>query len=151
MVLSRLYCIIKSFNTSHVTLYHNIPASLRSFCLVSIHLMLLFIIYRKRDFCKVFPVSIHLMLLFIKKYWLEGKGRKVSIHLMLLFILAILDCNNLLARFNTSHVTLYPDADYEKLIKNMFQYISCYSLSVTQKQETVTSNSFNTSHVTLYL
>ena len=32
-------------------------------------------------------------------------------------------------RFNTSHVTLYLDADTGAVTLEVFQYISCYSLS----------------------
>ena len=57
-------------------------------------------------------------------------SRKISIHLMLLFIyIAHIICI-LLSSFNTSHVTLYRQT-YE-LLKTftVFQYISCYSLSL---------------------
>ena len=92
---------------------------------------------------------------------------------MLLFIeLAdCLDCDEIC--FNTSHVTLYQDypaADRSENIvsihlmllfitaegvkvdlSNVFQYISCYSLSLRQIQLQTLISRFNTSHVTLYL
>ena len=96
----------------------------------------------------------------------------VSIHLMLLFIIfAQINCNFLYsfntshvtlyqhleqpsssARscFNTSHVTLYLEEALKKASEFMFQYISCYSLSVYGRCFCRRSLSFNTSHVTLY-
>ena len=75
-------------------------------------------------------VSIHHMLLFIEKMceW-NMAGNRVSIHHMLLFIVGI--------RFKTGP-------------GNMFQYITCYSLSNRLLHQTTFFQSFNTSHVTLY-
>ena len=57
---------------------------------------------------------------------------RVSIHLMLLFIGVEASSAFWKARFNTSHVTLYQDypASGWSIIE-LFQYISCYSLSVS--------------------
>ena len=75
-------------------------------------------------------VSIHHMLLFIEKMceW-NMAGNRVSIHHMLLFIVGI--------RFKTGP-------------GNMFQYITCYSLSVKVILLESKHFRFNTSHVTLY-
>ena len=118
---------------------------------VSIHLMLLFIIpshsislsssmfqyiscysLSGRSLSDVIPVfvSIHLMLLFIRASTTSLTGLSaVSIHLMLLFI------------ENSS------DEAYNVML---FQYISCYSLSMTNLNMKRLLISFNTSHVTLY-
>ena len=92
---------------------------------------------------------------------------------MLLFInIAHIICI-LLSSFNTSHVTLYLRAEAPRTIRGMvsihlmllfiengkwlhlpmesFQYISCYSLSPLPRMHTIRLESFNTSHVTLYL
>ena len=52
--------------------------------------------------------------------------------------------------FNTSHVTLYPKVAYPLAIPSQFQYISCYSLSVSPFVSANVLGRFNTSHVTLY-
>ena len=97
-----------SFNTSHVTLYLAAPLATIKYCLVSIHLMLLFILYGygRMEATTEFQ--------YISCYSLSRKGMgygtsgmRVSIHLMLLFIL-LGACNMFLSFcFNTSHVTLY--------------------------------------------
>ncbi len=75
-------------------------------------------------------VSIHLMLLFIGFHWRTVCCKQtVSIHLMLLFI-------GLLQSNSEPH--------------SPFQYISCYSLSVTGNTYGAKDVRFNTSHVTLY-
>ena len=52
--------------------------------------------------------------------------------------------------FNTSHVTVY-QADFRKAKKvEVFQYISCYCLSLRRWTEQRESQYFNTSHVTVY-
>ena len=53
--------------------------------------------------------------------------------------------------FNTSHVTLYLEAEDNRQNRRMFQYISCYSLSNYDKLSDAWDYCFNTSHVTLYL
>ena len=54
----------------------------------------------------------------------------ISIHLMLLFIEYVDPCMFGEAHFNTSHVTVYPYGDYESIELTIFQYISCYCLSI---------------------
>ena len=53
-------------------------------------------------------------------------------------------------RFNTSHVTLYLPSTESVMNYNMFQYISCYSLSENYGKMFRKNICFNTSHVTLY-
>ena len=76
-----------SFNTSHVTLYRSSSIKSKPDLQVSIHHMLLFIIFYRPNRQTLVQVSIHHMLLFI----LGGE--------VLVF--------PALASFNTSHVTLY--------------------------------------------
>ena len=87
----------------------------------------------EKTFVKYFTrrlVSIHLMLLFIVIYSSRSKAKNVvSIHLMLLFIEAAL---------------------FSEQGDDVFQYISCYSLSLQHYQTVLWCQCFNTSHVTLY-
>ena len=189
------YCYILQlyFNTSHVTVYPygQVFANARGwfqyiscYCLswwcnksindteISIHLMLLFILFYYALPNRYCDISIHLMLLFIPTsvssemfgtsfqyiscYCLSAFVHHstpllvISIHLMLLFIL--LNAPVFLSRinFNTSHVTVYlerlviPDEVY------WFQYISCYCLSITIGDGATQYVYFNTSHVTVY-
>ena len=139
------------FNTSHVTLYQDYPAADRSENIVSIHLMLLFITAEgvKVDLSNVFQ--------YISCYSLS---------------LRQIQLQTLISRFNTSHVTLYrsiwcwfcrgrsvsihlmllfiQEGSYGMLGNTLFQYISCYSLSLAQASANANTNGFNTSHVTLY-
>ena len=96
------------FNTSHVTLYH--------FCIQTIKRLLHrfntshVTLYRFNTifFCLGFDVSIHLMLLFILYTVSSVSTVVVSIHLMLLFIDdGTGDITYSITSFNTSHVTLY--------------------------------------------
>ena len=121
---------LKSFNTSHVTLYLRRFLLRTQILLVSIHLMLLFIMYHWMQLLTTSYVSIHLMLLFIvflaekdgtyfcfntshvtlyrQMQWAQTWQSPVSIHLMLLFILSTFWAILSMVGFNTSHVTLYP-------------------------------------------
>ena len=54
-------------------------------------------------------------------------------------------------RFNTSHVTLYLEGEIIEEKPLTFQYISCYSLSELRLDPLKSISGFNTSHVTLYL
>ena len=142
-------CVISDFNTSHVTVYQN--GSGLALRLISIHLMLLFILFWH---CIVFSlprISIHLMLLFIDDYIWTGNqsagfqyiscyclSRRmatishihgISIHLMLLFIVGCFKHGRMLC---------------------LFQYISCYCLSELNLLRSPWFVNFNTSHVTVY-
>ena len=121
---------VERFNTSHVTLY-----------LISKKLLLLVHISFNTSHVTLYPklqrvsfpptvVSIHLMLLFIVEEQSSFNGiSNVSIHLMLLFI-----------SFASASIALV----------FLFQYISCYSLSICCQISTVVISRFNTSHITLY-
>ena len=101
-------CGSRSFNTSHVTLYRKRNCRNVHRCIVSIHLMLLFIKMITKELEKLdgFNTS-HVTL-----YQLSGfAATSISI------------C------FNTSHVTLYPGRFCPQVGQMVFQYISCYSLS----------------------
>ena len=98
----------RCFNTSHVVIYQKRNGKVGKIGTVSIHLMLLFILFEQKRFYSAENVSIHLMLLFIidsmalikcpewfqyiSCCYLSERCRekwgfaKVSIHLMLLFI-----------------------------------------------------------------
>ena len=59
-------------------------------------------------------------------------------------------CVTIFFYFNTSHVTVYPDQLLGKRPKEIFQYISCYCLSIRFAEEGIPLIDFNTSHVTVY-
>ena len=117
---------------------------------ISIHLMLLFI---EKEF---YSSNKELVFQYISCYCLsafrigQGSHSLISIHLMLLFIsienTAISNARN----FNTSHVTVYL---YERGFvdfADIFQYISCYCLSLILSLYKPMLYHFNTSHVTVY-
>ena len=54
----------------------------------------------------------------------------ISIHLMLLFILIVMWLANRFHYFNTSHVTVYRAGVRNVASVSIFQYISCYCLSI---------------------
>ena len=75
----------------------------------------------------------------------------VSIHLMLLFINVDMSSRYWYTSFNTSHVTLYQFNAARDAVKSaLFQYISCYSLSIIKTLGHPANGCFNTSHVILY-
>ena len=129
-LLSVYYSANHHFNTSHVTVYHRLVGGFKSFLRISIHLMLLFIARQKNRSIKQLLISIHLMLLFINICRFKRLlNLSISIHLMLLFI-------NALALSTTGNP--------------LFQYISCYCLSISLSFVTLDFANFNTSHVTVY-
>ena len=133
------YCLSKSSRRVHIP------------NLISIHLMLLFILFRTHDIQKQIVISIHLMLLFIITFigilpidfhfntshvtvYLSpslpfSATFRISIHLMLLFILT-----------TSTYRMEFPS----------FQYISCYCLSSCPTVCVLLKTDFNTSHVTVY-
>ena len=140
---------------------------------VSIHLMLLFIPPTLMQQAFVSRVSIHLMLLFIRtglkgKFWIEKfqyiscyslswnswkqkwkrEGFNTSHVTLYLFALRLWYLSRYC--FNTSHVTLYHNQSCRDIAADVFQYISCYSLSNLRRTLYSRSTCFNTSHVTLY-
>ena len=52
--------------------------------------------------------------------------------------------------FNTSHVVVYPWGTKSYIYKNLFQYISCCSLSADFLIKFLLYKCFNTSHVVVY-
>ena len=134
-----------SFNTSHVTLYLliNYLKEFWNYGFNTSHVTL----YRQRNTLPVlylYGVSIHLMLLFINKTGgVSCTLYRVSIHLMLLFIQKTWFIWDRTLSFNTSHVTLYlSNHAGPKSSIALFQYISCYSLSVLLCSESVIYSAF---------
>ena len=82
-------------------------------------------------------VSIHLMLLFIETVWiLDSFEKGGSIHLMLLFIVSAVSGAPLIRSFQyISCYSLSEKFAVSDYIVNKFQYISCYSLSFTGRRE----------------
>ena len=105
-----IYLPRDSFNTSYVTLYLQNKTHLehQSFSFNTSHITLYRRNWKRRK--KVTAVSIHLMLLFIRN--VRWNSRKWF-------------------GFNTSHVTLYLEGEIIEEKPLTFQYISCYSLSIS--------------------
>ena len=101
----------------------------KSFFSVSIHLMLLFIMFAICFFLHNLCFNTSHVTLYHISDIINRFRAGVSIHLMLLFI-----------SVNYDYVKIY----YK------FQYISCYSLSQKLCQQNAKITCFNTSHVTLY-
>ena len=117
------------FNTSHVTLYLNITIKYITYFLVSIHLMLLFIVFKTAH---GYDKSLFQYISCYSLSTCRGEihtHEHVSIHLMLLFI----EGDRIAYTYSV-----------------MFQYISCYSLSHVKWRKKKENYCFNTSHVTLY-
>ena len=140
------------FNTSHVTLYLLQTTQILHMEEVSIHHMLLFITFREHTLHGCSFVSIHHMLLFICSR--QDSGENVpGFQYITCYSLSIELADKVLPknRFNTSHVTLYRlqirrpgnrkhvsihhmllfimNERYSPTLENLFQYITCYSLS----------------------
>ena len=142
---------------------------------VSIHLMLLFIRASTTSLTGLSAVSIHLMLLFIQRHPEVGEAqqafqyiscyslsektfvkyftrRLVSIHLMLLFIVIYSSRSKAKNVVSIHLMLLFIEAAlFSEQGDDVFQYISCYSLSGIIPIIPCTNPGFNTSHVTLYL
>ena len=171
--MEALFTNVTRFNTSHVTLYlQNVDYGkmAKGFQYISCYSLSQTQFPRQAER----NVSIHLMLLFIRvRKMLLATAYVVSIHLMLLFIQRDFSRSAFLISFNTSHVTLYLACSMSSYhCSSLFQYISCYSLSITAEKALelgfmfqyiscyslsaagVTTGGrkwcFNTSHVTLY-
>ena len=54
------------------------------------------------------------------------------------------------SHLNTSHVILYHQMQHNATPQNIFKYISCYSLSLTDIPSSSLVKNLNTSHVILY-
>ena len=139
------------FNTSHVTVYRELKSSYFTSLIISIHLMLLFIMssdillisYAAFQYISCYCLSIAILKLIWSLYYFNTSHVTVylyissatahtafiSIHLMLLFI---------------------PFTHQTSFWLLLFQYISCYCLSLHCKDGTCYLCNFNTSHVTVY-
>ena len=121
---------IRDFNTSHVTVYPNHLFCPPSVCVISIHLMLLFIASHKSMLIAPFSISIHLMLLFIRWRVCMGKICIISIHLMLLFIQSLFLYLSTRLYISIHLMLLFISTrNTEYFYAFLFQYISCYCLS----------------------
>ena len=81
----------------------------------------------------------------------QNIDQPIQIHLMLLFIVRQSMIGSFsLPNSNTSHVTLYHNADWWIGDCGLFKYISCYSLSEFYRNNKKLVDYSNTSHVTLY-
>ena len=77
-------------------------------------------------------VSIHLMLLFIpSRHTNNCKNFRFNTSHVTLYQFVLIHQGELLSGFNTSHVTLYRSCGRGSTSSYTFQYISCYSLSVS--------------------
>ena len=119
------------FNTSHVTLYQQSTWTRMIIYHVSIHLMLLFIYVPNAS------QSDRITFQYISCYSLSGFRRSDSSFLpcfntshVTLYRLRKISGRYAARSFNTSHVTLYHMTKRQKDLRNQFQYISCYSLSL---------------------
>ena len=144
--------LVFSFNTSHVVVYHvtdyqNTPVGVLfqyiSCCSLS---------RSKHLYLSLIKVSIHLMLQFIELSCVSVWCRScVSIHLMLQFILTTGFSTVADGSFNTSHVVVYQiSPTIHNIIIQLFQYISCCSLSRISINKGFLFLCFNTSHVVVY-
>ena len=120
-----------SFNTSHVTLYHWPIFPGTHYSLVSIHHMLLFICSRQDSGENVPGFQYITCYSLSKKRVRKNTGR---------ILFQYITCYSLSTRYH----------GWWRRGKR-FQYITCYSLSKTFLIPLKLNNSFNTSHVTLYL
>ena len=117
------------FNTSHVTVYQCLFYLYCSYIFISIHPMLRFILTA--------------LLLFR----MNTKFQYIPCYGLSQQCLAVMQG---LEHFNTSHVTVYPNASAICRISFSFQYIPCYGLSYSELEHRAGCDYFNTSHVTVY-
>ena len=129
-VRNLIFFIRLSFNTSHVVVYPEKNAGLGIGC-------------SKFQYISCCSLSLHVAR---NIYWFM-----VSIHLMLQFIPVLLFDNlSMITCFNTSHVVVYLPPESKLLLNNLFQYISCCSLSIRCLILRYVRICFNTSHVVVY-
>ena len=99
-----LYLILSYFNTSHVNVNHKYEPTCLQYALISIHLMLMLIIYATCIIItRIYFNTSHV-----------NVNRSSTGSLMLLNI-----------DFNTSHVNVNPVENKEDITEDIFQYISC--------------------------
>ena len=97
------------FNTSHVTVYRRSLPEAGTYTSISIHLMLLFIQKEKRQW----------------RTWIYFNTSHVTVYQQI----SVFDSSGV-THFNTSHVTVYHVAHGGYNAACLFQYISCYCLSL---------------------
>ena len=140
------------FNTSHVTVYrHRLPQYLHK-SVISIHLMLRFIHPRTCRRVSLIVISIHLMLRFICNIcYCMFVSFRISIHLMLRFIMEEETGWNP-GSYISIHLMLrfIAQCRFCGQMVQIFQYISCYGLSLLSFHCLLYHHHFNTSHVTVY-
>ena len=127
-----IYLPRDSFNTSYVTLYLQNKTHLehQSFSFNTSHITLYRRNWKRRK--KVTAVSIHLMLLFIRNVrWNSRKWFGFNTSHVTLYQYKACKLHIRPERFNTSHVTLYLEGEIIEEKPLTFQYISCYSLSIS--------------------
>ena len=128
-----IYLPRDSFNTSYVTLYLQNKTHLehQSFSFNTSHITLYRRNWKRRK--KVTAVSIHLMLLFIKYGLSSGSCGTLGFNTSHVTLYQYKACKLHIRpeRFNTSHVTLYLEGEIIEEKPLTFQYISCYSLSIS--------------------
>ena len=102
-------CCVPYFNTSHVTVYRRSLPEAGTYTSISIHLMLLFIQKEKRQW----------------RTWIYFNTSHVTVYQQI----SVFDSSGV-THFNTSHVTVYHVAHGGYNAACLFQYISCYCLSL---------------------
>ena len=144
---------IVNFNTSHVTVYPGRTQNVRHLNEISIHLMLLFIVKvagHKDDplkfqyiscYCLSIPsadiASVTISFQYISCYCLSVMRQK-ELYLpwyfntshVTVYRYSMMLHSPRYSNFNTSHVTVYPVAINIARVSLLFQYISCYCLSI---------------------
>ena len=103
-----LYCPpVTYFNTSHVTVYRYLRGRFCGFSDISIHLMLLFIVFHLGN-CSILD-HFNTSHVTVYRYTRSSptSSNLISIHLMLLFISLPYPHFGASFNFNTSHVTVY--------------------------------------------
>ena len=145
-------CCVPYFNTSHVTVYlthYQTGISITIFQYISCYCLSL-LPFRLYDPVLLFQyISCYCLsspgfnvglsysrFQYISCYCLSligvhfQRGHRISIHLMLLFIISGFIIPRVKCHFNTSHVTVYHVAHGGYNAACLFQYISCYCLSL---------------------
>ena len=152
IIIVSVLALVTDFNTSHVTVYQQTVLFQRK---INVHFNTSHVTVYPSPFSYSAPIGIFQ---YISCYGLslqEGKEVKlkpnfntshVTVYRLLMSRWQILRAN-----FNTSHVTVYRSGvgNCDSAI-NIFQYISCYGLSVFTCRVIIFPLNFNTSHVTVY-
>ena len=94
--------------------------------------MLLFIFIREEYLTEEANFNTSHVTVYQKDWTAKVADSTISIHLMLLFIFLLISIGQWLCNFNTSHVTVYLKRNIIMTPHCLFQYISCYCLSLFQ-------------------